>query len=54
MTRLNVLRRVIAGVGAAALLTAAVQFADAAAAFDYYYDDAGRFGLYGQQDNFSG
>jgi hypothetical protein len=53
MTRLNTFRRMIAGVGAAVLLTAAAQFADAAA-FNYYYDDAARFALYGQQDNFTG
>lgn len=35
------------------VMAAAVQFADAAA-FDHYYDDAARFALYGQQDNFTG
>jgi hypothetical protein len=46
-------RRAITGLIAIALWAALAQRADADA-FNYYYDDAARFALYGQQDNFSG
>ena len=53
MRRTNALRVVIAGIAALVFWGSAVPFAHAIA-FDFYYNDANRFGLYGQQDNFTG
>jgi hypothetical protein len=45
-------RTTVTWVAALVLWGAAAQIAEADA-FNYYYDDATRFALYGQQDNFT-
>lgn len=53
MGRQRVLRQVVGWVAVLVSCSIADQAANAAA-FNYYYDDAARFALYGQQDNFTG